>query len=96
VHLENRLAAAQVGVPDHHLAVEAARPQQRLVEDVRPVGGGDDDDALVRGEAVHLHEQLVQRLLALFVAQRLAAARAADGIELVDEDNARAVSCGRP
>jgi hypothetical protein len=65
-----------------------------LSRDVRPVGGGDNDDALVGGEAVHLHVQLVQRLLALFVAQRLAAARAADGIELVDEHNARAVSAG--
>ena len=47
-----------------------------------------DDDALVGREAVHLDEQLVQRLLALFVAERVAAAAAADGVELVDEDDA--------
>ena len=39
-------------------------------------------------EAVHLHEQLVERLLALFVAERVAAAAAADGVELVDEHDA--------
>ena len=52
------------------------------------VGRGDDDDALVRREAVHLDEQLIERLLALFVAERVAAAAAADGVELVDEDDA--------
>ena len=51
-----------------------------------------DDDALVAGEAVHLDEQLVQRLLALFVAERVAAAAAADGVELVDEDDAGLVA----
>ena len=43
-------------------------------------------------EAVHLDEQLVERLLALFVAERVAAAAAAHGVELVDEDDARLVA----
>ena len=43
-------------------------------------------------EAVHLDEQLVQRLLALLVAERVAAARTADRVELVDEDDARGVT----
>ena len=43
-------------------------------------------------EAVHLDEQLVERLLALFVAERAAAAAAADGVELVDEDDAGLVA----
>ena len=47
-------------------------------------------------EAVHLDEQLVQRLLALFVAERAAAAAAADGVELVDEDDAGLVARARP
>ena len=45
-------------------------------------------------EAVHLDEQLVQRLLALLVAERVAAAAAADGVELVDEDDAGRVAAG--
>jgi hypothetical protein len=45
-------------------------------------------------EAVHLDEQLVERLLALFVAERGAAAAAPDGVELVDEDDAGAVALG--
>ena len=45
VHLEDLLAAADVGQRHDHLAVEAARAQQRRVEHVGPVGGGDDDHA---------------------------------------------------
>ena len=49
-------------------AVEATGAQQGGVEDVGTVGRGDQDDAAAHVEAVHLHEQLVQRLLALVVA----------------------------
>ena len=84
-----------VGVGHHHLAVEAARTQQGRVEHVGAVGGGDQDDALVGLEAVHLHQQLVQRLLALVVAAAQArAAMAADGVDLVDEDDAGGVLLG--
>ena len=64
-------------------------PQQRRIEHVGTVGRGDEDDAFVRLEAVHLDEQLVQRLLALVVAAAEAgAAMAADRVDLVDEDDA--------
>ena len=87
--LQDLLAAAQVGPVDDDAAVEAAGPQQRRVEHVGTVGGGDEDDALVRVEAVHLDEERVQRLLALVVAAAEArAAVPADGVDLVDEDDA--------
>ena len=77
------------------LAVEAAGAQQRRVEDVGAVGGGDDDDVGVRVEAVHLDEDLVQGLLALVVAAAEAgAALAADRVDLVDEDDAGRVALG--
>jgi hypothetical protein len=67
VHLEDALAAAHVGARHHDAAVEAAGAQERRVEHVGAVGRGDDDDALVGLEAVHLDEELVERLLALVV-----------------------------
>ena len=95
VHLQDLLAAGDVRVGHDDLAVEAAGTQQRGVEHVRAVGGGDDDDAFVGLEAVHLDEQLVQRLLALVVAAAEAgAAVPADGIDLVDEDDAGRVLLG--
>ena len=87
---EDLLAAVDVGARDDHLAVEAAGPQQRRVEHVGTVGRGDDDDAFIGLEAVHLDQQLVQGLLALVIAVAEAgAAMAADGVDFVDEDDAR-------
>src|SRR5215211_1666199 len=89
VHLEDLLPALAVGAVDHDLAIEAARAEQRRVEDVRAVRGGDEDDVVLHLEAVHLHEQLVQRLLALVVAAaETGAAVAADRVDLVHEDDA--------
>ena len=83
--------ALAVGLLDGDVAVEAARPQQGGVEDVDPVGGGQHGDALGGGEAVHLHEQLVEGLLPLVVAAAEAGAPlAAHGVELVDEHDGRA------
>ena len=65
---------------------------KRGIEHVGTVRRRDDDDALVGFEAVHLDEQLVERLLALVVAAaETGAAMTADGVDFVDEDDARRV-----
>ena len=69
------------------------RPAQKGgIENVRTVRGRHHDDALRLREAVHLDEQLIERLLAFFVGQGRPAAIAANRIELVDEDDARFVA----
>ena len=89
VDLQNVLASLDVGIADVDLAVKAAGAQQRGVEDVRAVGRRENDHAVVRAEAVHLDEQLVERLLALVVtAAEAGAALAADRVDLVDENDA--------
>jgi len=88
---EDRLASTDIGLVHDDLAVEAASPKERGVEDLRAVGGGHDDDALGGVEAVHLDEELVQRLLALVVTTDEAGRAPAglpDGVQLVDEDDA--------
>ena len=91
MHLEDLAPALAVGPVDDDLPVEAARAQQRRVEDVGPVRGRDEDDVVLQLEPVHLDEELVERLLALVVtAAEAGAAMAADGVDLVDEDDARA------
>ena len=95
VHPQDALAAVQVGLGHHDLPVEAAGPQQRRVEDVGTVGGGDQDHAALDVEAVHLDQQLVQGLLALVVAAAEAGpAVPADRVDLVDEDDGRGVGLG--
>src|SRR5207248_1884418 len=95
VNLEDLRAPLAVGAIDDDLAVEAAGPQQRRIEDVGPVGGRDEDDVVLHLEAVHLDEELVERLLALVVtAAQAGPAVAADGVDLVHEDDAGAVLFG--
>src|SRR5690606_40108843 len=54
---EDRRATVLVGGVDGDLAVEAARAQQRRVQDVGAVGRGDEDDAAAGVEAVHLRSE---------------------------------------
>src|SRR4029079_5400288 len=87
--LSDLVASLAVGAVDHDLAVEAAWAEQSRVEDVRAVGGRDEDDVVLHLEAVHLHEELVERLLALVVAAaETGAAVATHRVDLVHEDDA--------
>ena len=95
MHLQDLLAADHVRIRHDHLTVEAAGTQQRRIEHVGTVGGGDQDDALIGLEAVHLDQQLVQRLLALVIAAAEAgAAMTADRVDFVDEDDAGRILLG--
>jgi len=95
MHLEDFLTSAQIGAIQHDAAVEAARAHQGRVEDVRAVGGGDDDHVGIGVKAVHLDQDLVQGLLALVVAAaQPGAAMPPNRVDLIDEDDARAVAFG--
>jgi hypothetical protein len=90
VHLQDLQASFLVRPVDQHHAVEAPGAQQRRVEDLGPVGGGEQHQPGARIEAVELDQQLVQRLLLLVVAAVAArAACAPERVELVDEDDRR-------
>ena len=83
------LAPAHVGEVDGDLAVEATGARERGVEYVGAVGRGDDDDAAQLLEAVHLDEELVERLI-LVGGSRVATTTAAatERVNLVNEDDA--------
>ena len=90
---QDRHAARAVGGLDRDAAVEAPRAEERLVEDLGAVRGAEHDHVRAGLEAVHLGEDLVQRLLALVVTPadpaHVARPRAADRVQLVDEDDRR-------
>src|SRR5205807_5799536 len=89
---QDSLAAFEVGEIDDDAPIEAAGTEQRGIENVGTVRSGDEDDAVVRFEAVHFDEELVQRLLALVVsAAEAGAAVTADRVDFIDEDDARRV-----
>ena len=89
-------SASLVGGPiDGDVAVETARAEQGRIEHVGAIGGRHDDDRFVLREAVHFAEDLVERLLAFVVAAAQAgAAVPADGVDLVDEEDAGGVFLG--
>ena len=86
-------ATDDIGKVDADGSVESAGADEGGVEDIGAVGGGDDDHAVRRREAVHLDQDRVERLLTLVVAAagEAAATLAADSVNLVQEDDAR---CG--
>ena len=95
MHFQDQFAAANIGQRHDDLAVETPGAQQRGIEHVGTVGRCDDDDAFAALEAVHFDQHLVQCLLALVVtAAEAGAAMAADGVELVDEDDAGSLFLG--
>ena len=95
MQLEDVLTAGQVGQLDGDAAVKTTGAQQGRVKAVGAVGSGEDDDTLVVIKAVHLGQQLVERLLALVVAAKAAAiALLADRVDLVDKHDARGLFLG--
>jgi hypothetical protein len=83
-------ATGLVGRLHRDAAVEAPGAQQRGIEDLGTVRAPSTMTFGAGLEAVHLGEDLVERLLALVVAAAEAAAARAlapDGVELVDEDD---------
>jgi hypothetical protein len=68
VHPEDRFAAGTVGRLHRDPAVEAAGSEQGRIEYIGPIGRSDDDHVGGGVEAVHLGQDLVQRLLAFVVA----------------------------
>src|SRR5690606_6114877 len=74
---------------------EATGTQQRRIQYVRTVGGGDHDHAVIAFEAVHFNQQLVQRLFAFVMATAdTGATMATHGVDLVDEDDAGGLLLG--
>ena len=89
MHEEDLLTVVDVGKVYIDLTVEAARTQEGCVEDVGAVRSCQHDDTAIGAEAVHLGEELVQRILTLIVAPEVVVATTgtAHRIDFVDEDD---------
>ena len=85
---EDLLAAGEVGQGDLQVQVEAAGAQQGRVEDVRAVGGPEDQNAVELLDAVQLGEELADDPLGARASRSPAAASWDQGVDLVEEDDA--------
>ena len=88
VEAENAQTLFPPRQPDFYLPVEAPGAQQRGIERIEAIGGGEDDDAVRGPEAGHFAEERVECLVA-FVG-RLLVALLGHGVDLIDEDDALA------
>ena len=90
MNTQNRLASANIRIANRDLAIKTTRAQKRGIQNILAVRRCQNNDALVDRKAIHLNEQLVERLLALIVsAAETAASLAADSVDLIDEDDRR-------
>ena len=86
---QDRKTASEVRTADDDTAVEAARTQKRRIEDIRTVRCSDGDDAFILAEAIHLDQELVQRLFSFVMpAAEAAASLTAYRIDFIDEYDA--------
>ena len=86
---QNFLAAFYIGQINGYLAIETAGAKQSGIENIGAVGSGDDNNAFLSIESVHLDEQGIEGLFALVVAAPDAmAAMATDCVNFVDENDA--------
>mmetsp|Transcript_5888 Transcript_5888/g.15179 ORF Transcript_5888/g.15179 Transcript_5888/m.15179 type:complete len:289 (+) Transcript_5888:769-1635(+) len=94
INLEDVLASLDVRPIDRHRSVEATRTEQSRIQNVGTICSRQHDNARGGAEAVHLHEELVQRVLALVVSAHRSAStsRTSNGINLIDEYYARLVA----
>ena len=88
VNAEDSLASGKVGQLDGYAAVKASGTCKRGIERLGTVGRGENDNAVVAAEAVHLGQQLVERLLALVVSAYLTVALFSYCVYLVDKYDA--------
>ncbi|VFT73405.1 Uncharacterised protein [Klebsiella aerogenes] len=90
MHFQDLFTTANIRQTNDNLTVEAAWTQQRGVQNVRTVSRRDNDNTFVTFEAVHFNQHLVQGLLTFIVTTAKARATlAADGVDFIDEDDAR-------
>ena len=93
MNFEDRLSPLDVGKIDVDLPVKPSGTKQSTVEDIRTVGRRHDDNALVGLKAIHLDKDLVQGLFTLIMsATEPGPSLTADGVDLIDENNARLVA----
>ena len=95
MNLQDSFPALNVGKVQRYSPVEPARAQQRRVQNVRAVGGGQHDDIVVGLEPVHLHQDLVQGLLTLVMsAAQACSPMPPNGVDLIDKHDTRSVPFG--
>lgn len=93
--LEDLCAAIKIRQAELNLPIQPSRTQQRRVQRIRPVGGHEHLDIAPRIKPIKLVHDLKHGALDLIVAaDTIVEASAANGVDLVEEDDARLLRSG--
>ena len=88
--VQDAFPAFDIRQTNRNRAVEPARAQKRWIENIRSVGGSQDDQLVMHVKSIHFHQQLVQGLFTFIIdCAQPGSTAAADGIHFIDEDNRR-------
>ena len=92
MNLQNLNPSFQIRLVNDDTAVKSARTEQCLIQHLRTVGRSQNQNSLGGIKTIHLGQQLIQRLFPLIIAAVAAGIPAlSDGINLIDEDDARRI-----
>src|SRR2546423_11779535 len=85
--LQDGLATAHIRKVDRDLPVKSARTQQSGIQNVRTIGGGNDNNTFLSIEPVHFDQQRIKGLFTLVVSAAQPVTTAPPhGIDFVDEN----------
>src|SRR5512146_1228599 len=87
--IEDFQASLAVRQVDHNLAVKSTGPHQGRIQNLRSIGGRHHNYPAGGFKAIHLRQQLVESLLALFVSSHgaYAGSLSSNSINLIDEND---------
>ncbi len=92
MHAKDGFPSFYIRNADDDLTVKSSRPQQGGIQNIRTIGGSQNNDAAVFCKSVHFNQQLVKRLFPFIVAAAQAGSSfSAYGIDLIDKYDARSV-----
>ena len=95
MYLQDLHASLKIRTIHDDTPVKASRTKQRLIQNFRAVGSAKDQNSLRGIKAIHLRQQLIQRLLPLLIAPAvLGITASSDCIDLIDKNNAGSVLGG--
>jgi hypothetical protein len=90
VYAENRFSTIFLRSLDHHLTIESPRSHKSGIENIGSIRSSEDDHGLIAFKSVHFRQDLIQCLLSLVMpSTETRSAGPADGIDFVNEDDAR-------
>src|SRR5690606_34089471 len=92
VHSEDPFTTSNIGSWNCHSTIKATRAQDGGIEHIRAIGCRHNDDALVRLKTVHLHQKLIECLLALIMtASQTSASVSTHRVDFINENDAGCV-----